>query len=593
MERANVQLAIASEATEAVRGLAKLEQAEKSLETAVKVGNKTLKGRLDQEKGLAQVLGQVENIERRAATATQRRAAVSLQAQKSAALLAEWTKKQARETRMATGWEQAAARAQMEIDARASKRVKDMAKGYRDATDAAGGFGTKAAAAMTRVAAVAAPVVAGLAALNKEFDYAMQRAQRGNAEAASMKDLALALPEGAEGEALKSAILTQGAKMGLKPGQSAQTAMPLYAASDTDGSGTLDANERAVFDARFGGAAALQATGTTAEDATNLQLAASNMGVGGMEASAKAMAAAQMSMRGTDVIAKAAAPMAQFDDFDTGMAAITALSKGELNVGQIPQRVKDAQLALSSAADKDDFSKKHGLAGLSMGEKIDKLRGAAIESGDVKGFTDQFKNQGLDEGKAIAMGLLIQQGDLYGSALGKLKNVDPASAMGSVDKLRGDSLTRGAMITEEAKAALEVEGMIGSGSDKAYKMHENQIALGQELAAYGGGQAVDPETGLPKEYDILRPIASLGAGYDRLAGTAKAAWNGMPIFGRGGVGENDSGSGFAENNDKLIAALEENNRLLAANNAATAANTAGTKKTTPVGGNPMQAEEKY
>lgn len=590
VERANVQLAIASEATEAVRGLAKLEQAEKNLETAVKVGNRTLKGRLDTESGLARVLKQVEGIELRAATAQQRRAAASLAAQKSAALLAEMTKKQASETRMATGWEKAAAQAQQEVDRAKQKRIADMAKGYDKAGKSAAGFGSKASAAMTRAAAVAAPVVAVLAALNKEFDYMMKRTERADAEARAMKDLVLALPEGAEGDALKAQIMQTGAEFGLKPGQSAETAMPLYAAYDKDGSGTLDEGEKKGFDSALKGAAALQATGTEAADATNLQLAASNMGVGGMEASAKAMKAAQMSMRGTDVIAKAAAPMSQFDDFDTGMATITALSKGELNEGRIPERVKDAQMALSSANDTSEFSKKYGLAGLTQGEKIEKLYSAAVESGDVKGFTDQFSTvKGMDEGKSTSLALLVQQGALYKSSLEELKAVKPEEATAAVDKLRNDKLTRSVMATDQATAGIAVHGMIGEGSDKAYEARMREIALGQELTAHGGGQAVDPETGLPK------PLSGIASSYDRISGTVKAAWNGMPVFGRedSGLGKSDGFESFNKNQAALTKAIEENNRLLAENNQATAANTAGTKKTTPVGGNPSNAEEKY
>jgi len=86
-------------------------------------------------------------------------------------------------------------------------------------------------------------------------------------------------------------------------------------------------------------------------------------------------------------------------------------------------------------------------------------------------------------------------------------------------------------------------------------------------------------------------MQGVGNSYDRISGTVKAGLNGMPVLGRNGGG--DASAELAKTQAELVAELRRTNELLAANNAATQANTGAAKTTKPVGGALSNAEEKY
>lgn len=396
---------------------------------------------------------------------------------------------------------------------------------------------------------------------------------------------------------MKMDILSSGAKHGLTPEQSATLAAPLYSTADKDGSGALSDEERKNFDANFQAGAQLQSVGVEAGDATNVLLAGDNQGEDGATTGAKLLKAAAIGKRGPKEFSMSASAIGQYDSLDTGLAVATAISASELNAGRIPERVKDVQMALSSAQDKGEFSKKHGLAGLTQAEKIAKLRERAVASGDVKKFTDEFINQGLDEGKASSLAMLIQQGELYGTTEQAMKEVKPEDLATSITALRdADPAVRSQMESAQSKALGEFDTMYGVNAEKNREKLAESQARGLELRRYGGDWAVN-EDGTEKS--MLSPWW--------WAGRYKAATNGMPGTGANptpGINQDESLT-WEEKRDKqqeLLSdstlerhrdALDRNTKALEANSAATQQNSASTKKSAPVGGNPANAEEKY
>lgn len=587
MEQANVQLSISSEATEAVRGLAKLEQAEKSLETAVKVGNRTLKGRVDTEQGLAAVLNKVEGIERKAATAVQRRAAASLAAQKSAALLAEMTKKQAREARMAEGFEKALAKAQFQADAanqaRLRKRVEESTKAtqlqkgaFLSGAKSALNYGA-AIVGLGSAAAVATSAIRTLVAVNEHWK---EVGDRQNQQGAGLKEFVALQKPGEAGQQHVKETLKRGAAAGLTPEQVAAIAQPIQSVVDENGDGALDENEKAKFTEDTGAAFRLAQMGISAEDAQTVITSGRSRGMGGATAADKLTAASDLSAAGPADFARAASALGQFQDYDTGLAAATALTKEEKNFEQIPTLLRGAALTLGSANDDSDFSKKFGLAGLSESEKIQRLRELGAQQGEgateeerIASFSRGFKNYGLDEEKARALGILVRQGETVTSTRERLQNVQPGLTEEKVAALAANPLTAGTLAADQAKATAAINNLYGNESERGKAANQRALERGAELQRGGLSIGVDKESGQALPWTDPRRIIAEAMGMVTGAGSFR--------------GEKDGGE------EGLKEALGNLQQSLDRNTAATEANSGATKKNIPVGGSPANAEEKY
>lgn len=667
----NMMLKIEADTGKLDASLKKADEGVRKLEASVKIGGRTMRAAVNDEEQLSKALEKFEGAAVKAATAQQRKAAASLAAQKSSALLKQLTDQEREAVQELTRKEQArlslakqksaallaemtatqnAAKAAdkkaasdraaaaaslarqkstailsqlMEKEAeiekrgriallgkdtlrravteaeeashiRTQKRLADMAQTQEKQGPAwkRGASGAAAfAGSLGVVGAAAAAVGAALDEVSARHERLMEKAKRSDAMATGMKDLVMALPGGAEGEAALKAITKIGAENGMAPDAIASMAAPIYATADKSGDGKLDAKEQAAFDANLKAGAALGSTGVTADDATNIILAGDNKGVGGQDTAAKLLTAATISKRGPAQFSRSASAISQFDDLNTGMAVTTALSAAELNPERLAERTKDAQLSLSSASDKSKFSQKYGLAGLTASEKIAKLRNDAVASGDVKKFTDEFQNiEGFDEGKATSMAMLVQQGELFSTAEKGIRASGAKDLAPTIQKLKDNPITGSQMRSAEAAATSGFVDAFGAESDPAREERAAALARGAELQRYGGGRAVN-EAGEEKPFDFA-PWNILGAdNRDVIGGRFSAMMNGMPGtgFNRNGPNQDPKTSGF----EKLEAQLAMLNDTLAKNNEITAANTNASKTTKAVGGAASNAEEKY
>jgi hypothetical protein len=352
---------------------------------------------------------------------------------------------------------------------------------------------------------------------------------------------------------------------------------------DENGDGRLDAKEQAKFDEDTTAAFRLAQLGISAKDAQTVVTAGRSKGRGGTESADKLIAASDLSAAGPADFARSASAMGQFADSDTALAVATALTKEEKNFEQIPTLVRGAAVTLGAAADDSEFSKKYGLKGLSESEKIAKLReiGAregkgATEEERVADFSRGFKNAGLDEEKARALGILVRQADTVESTRAKLGSVDAGLAERKVAALEADPLVGSRMQSDQAAAVTALNQLYGPEAGPAREKRAALMQRGAELNRLGAGIGVDQETGEAK------PWYSPG----RLFGGISAT--GRRIRETGGNTELSDGgeAGLKGSLDELVKSLRENTE-------ATRQNSGAAQRVAPVGGNPANAEEKY
>lgn len=593
-EQANISLTIGADGAQAETALLKAEAAERKLEAAVKSGNRTAKIRANTLGELEQGLAKLEAREKQYATAQQKRAAASLAAQKSRALLAEMEAKASRERRVSQGWEVAAAKAQMDADKRNHervvarvtelKRLHDEQRGsFRRGAAAAVQWGTSLIGIGTAAAAAAA-AVRGLAAAH---EYQMDVARRSDTAAAGLKEFIALQAPGAAGKQHVQAAIMRGAAAGVSAADVGAMAQPIQSVVDANGDGRLDEGERAKFDEDFAAALKLRQLGITPEDAQTVITSNRARGIGGTEAANKLIAASDVSAAGPADFARSASAMGQFKDSDTALAVATALTQEEKNFEQIPTLVRGAAKVLGEANDQSDFSKKFGLAGLSEADKIARLRElgktrgtGATEEERIASFSRTMRNEGLDEESARALGILIRQGPNVAQTRERLGSVDPGLADAKVAGLLADPLTGSQMRAEQAAASATADKLYGVDSAKARDRRAAALARGAELQRFGGGMAVDPETG--EERAFYDPRTWFGRG--------RAMLNGMPGTGlnRGGTNQDPSLTGA----EKLEAQLAELNKALQENTEATKANSTSAAAA-KAGGAASNAEERY
>lgn len=521
---------------------------------------------------------------------TRERSGAQLQAQKSAALLSQMTEKATREKRMAVGWESALAKAQFEADTRNQARLRKRTEEAARAQEAQRGALVRGASSAVAFAGSLAGIATGAAvatgairALTAAHEHQMDVAKRSDQQARGLKEFISLQAEGEEGKKHVQATLAKGASMGLTPEQTAQIAQPIQSVVDKDGDGRLNAEEKAAFDEDTTAAFGLAQLGISPEDAQTVITSGRSKGKGGRESADKLALASDLSAAGPADFARAASAMGQFSDGDTALAVATALTQEEKNFEQIPTLVRGAALALGSASDDSELSKKFGLKGLSEADKIAKLRErgktegkGATEEERIADFSRSLKNYGLDEEKARAVGILVRQGDTVASTREKLGGVEAGLTERKVAALAADPLVGSAMGADQAAASAALDKLYGVDADEARDKRAAALALGAELQRYGGGWAVDPETG--EEKGIFNP--------GTWAGRAVAMWNGMPGTGLNGQGTNQDDS--LSGQEKLAIQLELLNKSLQENTAATQANSTSAKASRPA---PVEGEK--
>lgn len=595
MSQANMELRFDMEDGKVQAGLKAAEQAERKLEVAVKAGNRTQKVRLGTENDLAKVLDVVAKGELRAASASQKRAQASLAAQKSAALLAKMQQDAAKQTRIASGWEATAARAQLDADkatqARVRRRLEETTKAQNTQIGlfrAGAGHAARFAGSLAGIGSAAVAAGASIRGLMAIQEHQQAIGDRQARAGLGLKEFVALQAPGAEGEAHVNKTLIAGASMGLTPEQTAAMAQPIQSVVDTDGDGRLDEKEKAKFDEDTTAAFRLAQLGVAPEDAGQVITGNRTKGIGGSMASNKLIAAADKSVGGPADFARAASAINQFEDSDTGLAVATALTAEGTPLEQLSTLTRGAALTLGSANDDSDFSKKFGLTGLSEAEKIAKLQeeGDRLGKGDTReariaDFSRSFKSKeggGLDEEKARAMGLLVRQGDMFASTREALANVDPEMLSGKIAQLEKSPLTRGTLLAEEAKATAAVGTFFGPEAAGGERKRQARLERGAELQRGGLSIGTDPESG----------AATLSPG--RLFAEIVGSMTGAGTF-RGK--ESGGTEGVKEALQELRDAMLRNNELLEKNSAATAENTGASRGKTPVGGAASNAEEKY
>jgi hypothetical protein len=587
---ANITLKIDAQDAGAVKALLALGEAERELELKVRKGNLVQRERLSIEERQAAAAKKATDAEAAQAAALRQSAAASLAAQKSAALLSDMRTKAAKEQRIATGFESAAARAQFEADGRnherTKKRIADLALaqeqqrgGMRRGIGAAVAF----AGSLAGVGTAAAAAMAVIRSLTAAHEHQMDVAKRSDEGAKGLKEFIALQAEGDAGKQhVKDAVL-KGAAAGVSAKDVGAMAQPIQSVVDSDGDGKLNAEEKAKFDEDFAAALALRQAGVAADDAQKVITSGRSKGIGGKESADKLTAAADISAAGPSDFARSASAMGQFADQDTALAVATALTQEEKNFEQIPTLVRGAAKVLGQANDESDFSKKYGLAGLSEADKIAKLREEGKRRGKggteeerIASFSRSFRNDGMDEEAARAMGILVRQGEGVASAREKIVGAESGLAEKKVGALLADPLAGSAMRSEQAAAGAEATALYGPEAEGSRDKAAYDKARAADLQRFGGGQAVN-------EDGTLKGVFS----WDSYAGSMAAARNGMPV--QRGFERQQAGGG----DEKLAASLEALNKSLQENTAATVANSAGAKKQTPVGGSAGNAEEKY
>lgn len=591
---ANITLKIDAQDAGAVKALLALGESERDLELKVRKGTLVQKERLTVEQQQAAVSKKVADAEAAQAQRIRDTAAASLAAQKSQALLNDLRTKASREQRIATGFESALARAQFEADGRnherTKKRMADMAQAQeaqRGAFRKGVGAAVSFAGSLTGVGTAAAAAMAIIKALTVAHEHQMDVAKRSDEGTKGLKEFIALQASGPEGQEHVKAAVLKGAQAGVSAADVGAMAQPIQSVVDGNGDGKLNKEEKAKFDEDYAAALALRQAGVSAEDAQKVVTSGRSKGRGGKEAADKLTMAADISAAGPADFARSASAMGQFADQDTALAVVTSLTQEEKNFEQIPTLVRGAAKVLGSANDDSDFSKKYGLKGLSEADKIAKLReeGArrgkgATEEERIADFSRSFRNDGMEEESARSMGILVRQGEGMKSAREKISAAESGLADKKVSALLADPLAGSAMRAEQAAATSGAEKMYGAGSEEARQKRAAAMARGAELQQYGGGWAVDPDTG--EERSAIDPRT--------WAGRTAAMFNGMPGTGFNKGGVNQSGASGTEKLESSLASLQQS---LDANTEATKANSSSTKKSTPVGGAASNAEEKY
>lgn len=429
----------------------------------------------------------------------------------------------------------------------------------------------KHAKALGLVGAAAGAVGIAFSEMAAQHRHLMEEAQRSNQAASGIREFVALQKPGAAGQKHVKDTMITGALAGVKMAEVGTMAQPIQSATDTNGDGVLQPAEKAAFQTDFGAALKLRQVGVAAQDAQTVVTSGRARGAGGDVSADKLIVASDRSEAGPADFARSVSAMGQFKDTDTALALTTALSKEEKNFGELPTLVRSLGQVLSEASDESKFSKKFGLAGLSESDKIASLRAQAIQTGDpslseaerLQQFTAAFKNEGLDETKARAMGIAVRQGSTVASTLGALGNMQAGVADRKVAALRADPVLGSLMRAEETAAMVEVDAVYGAEATAARDERARAQARGIQLRQYGGGQAVNEDgTAKPVEFDVWSPIDSIKNLQPVLSGHTRAALNGMPSTGMNAPVIDPAAPGTAQTDEALrnvAEALRENN----------------------------------
>lgn len=615
-EQSNITLRFDAEDGGAKQALLEMDKTERKLDATVKVGNKTLRERINTEADLAKVLDKVKRGEEQAMTAGQRRAKASLAAQKSAALLAKMQADAAREQRMATGWEMAAARAQLEADRRNHERLMRRKREMDAATNASrGSLNEIAVVAKTTTASLAAMggTVGAIRAVANEVarinEALVQSAQSANATAESIKEFVAIQAPGPGASAVVGGALLTGAEFGVKPGQAADLAQTIQSINDTDGNGKLEADQQAAFDTDYKAALKLIEAGVAQEDAKKIITAGKARGQSGAVSADMMAKAAALSALGPSDVSKSISATSEFSNQTEALSILTALSKEQTETGKLPAAMERLGIVLGASGEVGEtakFSKKYGLLGLSETEKIEKLRKYGAQHGKGKTEAERIRSftatlpgeEGLAKETAIDLARVIRQSDTAQATKSELKS----GAAGEMDKIIAANLaspiTGPGMLANRQAALAEVSGIIGPQSEKAQAALARRQIEGAAMLAEGDVANVNPD-GTAKPF-LERTWGAWGKrALEGMGRSASVGYGAGPSVAQIEAQNRISASqpqptaeGLIQVQQELVDQLKKNNALLQENNQVTAAaNTAGGTKL--AGGAATNAEERY
>lgn len=565
MTAANMTLRIDAQDGNTEAKLKQLEGAERKLEASIKSGNRTLKQRLDTEGALEKLNERFIESEKKAATAAQRRAAASLQAQRSAALVAEHHKREAAAKSLAAQ-RSAALLAQMKEENKANEAAdKKMAS--------LGITAVKSIAAMMGISAVGTTIRSVVNEMERLDQAMVDSATRAAELSTGVREFVAIQAAGPGGLQQVRDTLAMGAEFGLTPEQAAGMAQPIQSIADASGEGILNAEERQRFIDDFQAAAKMVQITVTPEDAMRIITAGAARGQTGRQSADLLAMAADLSPVSPRIVAQSISATSEFSDQAEALSILTALAKEQTNTEKLPAAMERLARVLGKSGEIGEpkpFTDKYGLAGLTETEKLQKLYTEGLKRGKgtteaerVRDFAATFAaEKGLSQENAQELARVVRQAPLAMSTKGQLGQSE-GRVDAAIQKLMADPVTAAGIVSQKQKAAAALTDLFGPQAGTAQARMFSRQTEGAAMMREGRMQDVDPSTGMALPIfqrswfgapDLLRRYEALGFA----AGPGGAP---SPMTPRAPIGGNTIADVSAAQ-EKLIKAIEANTEAM-------------------------------